>query len=186
VCLCCGSMSCVVCELYGVQLRPAVGVLVVLWQRVVCCVWVVWCSVETGCWCACCAVAACVVLCVSRTVFSWDRLLVCLLCCGSVWCVVCEWYGVQLRPAVGVLVVLWQHVVCCVWVVRCSFETGCWCACCAVAACRVLCVNCTVFSWDRLLVCLLCRIAPVSRYTLLLVCYWNKPLIQDFINICPV
>jgi len=27
-----------VCELYGVQLRPAVGVLVVLWQRVVCCV----------------------------------------------------------------------------------------------------------------------------------------------------
>jgi len=23
-------------------------------------------------------------------------------------------YGVQLRPAVGVLVVLWQHVVCCV------------------------------------------------------------------------
>ena len=26
---CCGSMSCVVCESYGVQLRPAVGVLVV-------------------------------------------------------------------------------------------------------------------------------------------------------------
>jgi len=26
---CCGSVLCVVCELYGVQLRPAVGVLVV-------------------------------------------------------------------------------------------------------------------------------------------------------------
>jgi len=26
---CCGSMSCVVCEKYGVQLRPAVDVLVV-------------------------------------------------------------------------------------------------------------------------------------------------------------
>jgi len=35
---CCDSMSCVVCESYGVQLRPAVGVLVVLWQHVVCCV----------------------------------------------------------------------------------------------------------------------------------------------------
>jgi len=40
--------------------------------------------------------------------------LVCLLCCGSMSCVVCESCGVQLRPAVGVLVVLWQHVVCCV------------------------------------------------------------------------
>jgi len=29
-------------------------------------------------------------------------------------CVVCESCGVQLRLAVGVLVVLWQHVVCCV------------------------------------------------------------------------
>ena len=28
--------------------------------------------------------------------------------------VVCEWYGVQLRLAVDVFVVLWQHVVCCV------------------------------------------------------------------------
>ena len=28
----------------------------VLWQHVVCCVRVVWCSVETGCQCACCAV----------------------------------------------------------------------------------------------------------------------------------
>jgi len=28
--------------------------------------------------------------------------------------------------------VLWQHVVCCVWVARCSIETGCRCACCAV------------------------------------------------------
>jgi hypothetical protein len=27
--LCCGSMLCVVCESYGVQLRPAVGVIVV-------------------------------------------------------------------------------------------------------------------------------------------------------------
>ena len=26
----------------------------------------------------------------------------CLLCCGSVLCVVCESYGVQLRPSVGV------------------------------------------------------------------------------------
>ena len=99
---CCGSVSCVVCELYGVQLRPAVGVLVVLWQRVLCCVWVVRCSVVTGCWCGCCAVASCRVLCVSCTVFSWDRLLVCLLCCGSMSCVVCELYGVHLRPAVDV------------------------------------------------------------------------------------
>jgi hypothetical protein len=38
VLLCCGNMLCVVCELCGVQLRPAVGVLVVLWQHVVCCV----------------------------------------------------------------------------------------------------------------------------------------------------
>jgi len=75
---------------------------------------VVRCSVETGCWCACCAVAACLVLCVSRTVFSCDRLLVWLLCCGIMSCVVCELYGVQLRPAVGVLVVLWQRVVYCV------------------------------------------------------------------------
>jgi len=30
---------------------------------------------------------------------------VCLLCCGSMSCVVCESDGVQLRPAVGVLVV---------------------------------------------------------------------------------
>ena len=27
---------------------------------------------------------------------------------------------------------LWQHVLCCVWVVRCSAETGCRCVCCAV------------------------------------------------------
>ena len=43
--------------------------------------------------------AACRVLCVSCTVFSWDRLLVCLLCCGSMSCVVCESYGVRLRCA---------------------------------------------------------------------------------------
>ena len=47
----------VVCELCGVQLRPAVGV---------------------------------------------------LLCCGSMLCVVCELCAVQLRPAVGVLVVLYS------------------------------------------------------------------------------
>jgi len=63
-------MLCVVCQSDSVQLRPAVGVLVVLWQHVVCCVWVGQCSVETGCRCACCAVAACCVLCVGRTVFS--------------------------------------------------------------------------------------------------------------------
>jgi len=28
--------------------------------------------------------------------------------------------------------VLWQHIVCCVWVVCCAVETGCRCACCAV------------------------------------------------------
>jgi len=28
--------------------------------------------------------------------------------------------------------VLWQHVVCYVWVGRCSIETGCRCVCCAV------------------------------------------------------
>jgi len=71
---------------------------------------------------------------------------VCLLCCGSMSCVVCESDSVQLRPSVGVLVVLWQYVVCCVSVGRCSVETGCWCACCAVATCRVLCVSRTVFS----------------------------------------
>ena len=32
VLLCCGSMLCVVCELCAVQLRPAVGVLVVLYS----------------------------------------------------------------------------------------------------------------------------------------------------------
>ena len=35
----------------------------------------------------------------------------CLLCCGSVLCVVCELYGVQLRPAVGVLVVPYSESV---------------------------------------------------------------------------
>jgi len=28
--------------------------------------------------------------------------------------------------------VLWQHVVCYVWVIRCSIETGCRSACCAI------------------------------------------------------
>ena len=36
--------------------------------------------------------------------------------------IVCESDGVQLRPAVGVLVVLWQHVVCCVCVSRTVFS----------------------------------------------------------------
>ena len=65
--------------------------------------------------------AVCRVLCVSRALFSSDRLWMCLLCCGSVSCVVCEPCGVQLRPAVDVLVVpygvrlamdAWQNACC--------------------------------------------------------------------------
>ena len=66
---------------------------------------------------------------------------VCLLCCGSVLCVVCEWYGVQLRLAVGVFVVLWQRVVCEWYGVQLRPAVGVL-LCCG----SMLCVSCAVFS----------------------------------------
>jgi hypothetical protein len=86
-------MSCVLCELCTVQNE------LVLWQHVLCIVWVVYCSEWVG------VVAACLVYCVSCVLFrmSW--------CCGSMSCVLCEFCTVQNE------LVLWQHVLCIVWVV---------------------------------------------------------------------
>jgi len=59
-------------------------------------------------------VAACRVLCVCQSDGVQLRPAVGVLVVLWQHVVCCVSVGVQLRPAVGVLVVLWQHVVCCV------------------------------------------------------------------------
>ena len=50
--------------------------------------------------------------------------------------ILCSLLKLQFKTLIDLLryinLVLWQHVVCYVWVVRCSVETGCRCACCAL------------------------------------------------------